>query len=298
MNKGIVSDVRILMLLEYSQADFIIHIFNCFHWFERMVMQVQRILNLLDAPQEKIEGTAKPKSENWSKQGTLEFKDVVLRYRPNTDIVLNNVSFKANPGEKVGVVGRTGAGKSTLTMALTRIVELESGKIFIDDEDISNLNLDTLRGAMTMIPQDPTLFTGTLRHNVDPFEECTDELITELLKKAGLEYLFEGKSKQEKEEEEKEKADKMKRFNMTEEELEEKEKKDKEKEEKDDDKSKDDKSKDEKAKDEKKDDEKKEDDKDKKEKTKEELEQEKKDSGKGLYFKVKEEGNNLSIGEK
>ena len=152
MNKGIVSDVKIMMLLDYSQADFIIHIFNCFHWFERMVMQVQRILNLLDAPQEKIEGTVKPKAADWSKKGTLEFKNVVLRYRPNTDIVLNNVSFKAMPGEKVGVVGRTGAGKSTLTMALTRIVELESGQIFIDDEDISNLNLDTLRGAMTMIP--------------------------------------------------------------------------------------------------------------------------------------------------
>ena len=66
--------------------------------------------------------------------------------------MLNDVTFKALPGEKVGVVGRTGAGKSTLTMALTRIVELESGQIFIDDEDISKLDLDTLRGAMTMIP--------------------------------------------------------------------------------------------------------------------------------------------------
>ena len=95
MNKGYVSDVRLIMLMEYSQADFIIHMFNCFHWFERMVMQVQRILNLLDAPQEKIKGTVKPKDENWSKKGTLEFKNVVLRYRPNTDIVLNDVTFKA-----------------------------------------------------------------------------------------------------------------------------------------------------------------------------------------------------------
>lgn len=82
----------------------------------------------------------------------MEFKDVVLKYRPNTDVVLNKVSFKAAPGEKIGVVGRTGAGKSTLTMALTRIVELESGSINIDGEDISKLNLETLRGAMTMIP--------------------------------------------------------------------------------------------------------------------------------------------------
>ena len=188
-----------------------------------------------------MEGTKKP-DENWSKEGSLVFKDVTLRYRPNTEIVLDHVNFEAKPGEKIGVVGRTGAGKSTLTMALTRIVELEEGSISIDGEDISKLNLDTLRGAMTMIPQDPTLFTGTLRHNVDPFEECSDEQITALLKKAGLDYLFEGKSKQELEEEERIKADKMKRFKMTDEEY---ENKDKEDEKKDDDKEEGDKKKDE-----------------------------------------------------
>jgi len=99
-------------------------------------------------------------------------------------------------------------------MALTRIVELGEGqgKILIDGQDISELNLDSLRCSMTMIPQDPTLFTGTLRHNVDPFEENTDEEIIELFKKAGLEYLFEGKSKKEIEEEEIQKADKKKRL--------------------------------------------------------------------------------------
>ena len=126
MKKGTVSDAAILVLLDYSEADFIIHIFNCFHWFQRMVLQAQRILNLKNAPQEKIKGTAKPKDEAWPSKGELEFKDAVLRYRPNTEIVLDKVSFKALPGEKIGVVGRTGAGKSTLTMALTRIVELES----------------------------------------------------------------------------------------------------------------------------------------------------------------------------
>ena len=151
-NKGYITDVRLLMLIEYSRADHLIHAFNCFHWFERMVLQVQRIFNLKAAPQEKSIGESKPKDEQWPRQGELEFKDVVLRYRPNTDIVLDKVSFKAQPGEKIGVVGRTGAGKSTLTMALTRIVEMEHGSINIDGEDISKLDLDTLRGAMTMIP--------------------------------------------------------------------------------------------------------------------------------------------------
>ena len=91
-----------------------------------MMMQVQRILNLKGVPSEKID-CEKPKDPNWPSKGKLEFKNVTMRYRPNTDIVLNDVCFTCQPGEKVGVVGRTGAGKSTLTVALTRIVELESG---------------------------------------------------------------------------------------------------------------------------------------------------------------------------
>jgi len=80
------------------------------------------------------------------------------------------VSFKAEAGQKVGVVGRTGAGKSTLFTALTRIVELDGGKIEIDGQDISRVNLKILRDSITMIPQDPTLFTGSLRFNLDPFD--------------------------------------------------------------------------------------------------------------------------------
>jgi len=166
-------------------------------------------------------------------------------------------------------------------MALTRIVELESGTISIDGEDISKLELEKLRDAMTMIPQDPCLFTGTLRHNVDPFEEHEDEEIISLFKKAGLEYLFEGKSSKEKEEEEAEKADKKKRLQLD----------DDEEEKKDDDKKKDEDKKDSDKKDgDKKDGDKK--DGDKKDDEKDE------DDGKGLKFKVKEEGNNLSVGEK
>ena len=102
-------------------------------------------------------------------------------------------------GEKVGVVGRTGAGKSTLFMALTRIVELESGSIEISGQDIARLDIKALRDQITMIPQDPTLFTGSLRFNLDPFDQESDERILELIKKAGLEYLLEGTSKKEQE---------------------------------------------------------------------------------------------------
>jgi len=256
-NKGHIDNKYILQLLHYSDAGWIIWIGFCIKDFQNQVMRVQRILNLKNVPPEKVAGK-QPDDPKWPAKGALVFDEVVLRYRPNTDIVLNKVSFECKPGEKVGVVGRTGAGKSTLTCALTRIVEMDSGRILIDGEDISKLNLNTLREKMTMIPQDPTLFSGTLRYNVDPFEEASDEQVTELLKKAGLDYLFEGKSKKEEEEEKRKKEEeeaRKKEFN------EEDDKKDDEK--KDDDKKEDD----------KKDDEKK----DEKEKTEEELAKEKKE---------------------
>lgn len=120
-----------------------------------------------------------------------------MRYRPNTDVVLRKLNFEVAPGHKVGIVGRTGAGKSTISMVLTRIVELMGGAIEIDGVDISKLDIADLRSQITMIPQDPIMFLGTLRYNLDPFDEHPDEHIIQLIKKAGLDYLLEGVSKQE-----------------------------------------------------------------------------------------------------
>ena len=89
-------------------------------------------------------------------------------------------------GEKIGIVGRTGAGKSTISMALSRIVELSGGKIVIDGVDIAQIDLTQLRKRITFIPQDPCLFTGTLRYNIDPFGAVSDEDILELAERAGL----------------------------------------------------------------------------------------------------------------
>ena len=114
-----------------------------------------------------------------------------MRYRKNTDIALNHLNFKVKAGDKVGICGRTGAGKSTVSMALSRIVEIESGNILIDGVDIGQIDMHALRSNVTVIPQDPTLFTGTLRYNLDPFNEVTDERIIELLKKSKLDYLLE-----------------------------------------------------------------------------------------------------------
>ena len=179
-------------------------------------------------------------------------------------------------------------------MALTRIVELMGGKIEIDGVDISKLDISDLRNQITMIPQDPIMFSGTLRYNLDPFDESSDERKIELIKKAGLEYLLEGVSKQElKEKREKElKAEKAGKPI-----IEEDDKESDSAELTDDDKKTD--KKDDAKKTDKKDDDKKTDEKDDDKKTdeKDKAEDEEED-GKGLKFKVQEEGRNLSIGER
>ena len=113
----------------------------------------------------------------------------MLKYRPDTEVVLDNLSFFVNPGEKIGVVGRTGAGKSTICLSMSRIVEIIEGKILIDNIDIRSVNLNYLRSKITVIPQDPTMFTGTLRFNLDPESKVGDERIQQVLKAANLESL-------------------------------------------------------------------------------------------------------------
>jgi ABC-type multidrug transport system fused ATPase/permease subunit len=106
-----------------------------------------------------------------------------IRYAPDLPDVLQNVSFNVLPSEKVAVVGRTGAGKSTLSLAFFRIISLSGGSITIDGENISEIGLYDLRSKLTIIPQDPVLFTGDLRSNLDPFNQHDDEKIWESLKR-------------------------------------------------------------------------------------------------------------------
>ncbi|XP_011096661.1 ABC transporter C family member 2 [Sesamum indicum] len=114
------------------------------------------------------------------------FEDVVLRYRPELPPVLHGISFTISPSDKVGIVGRTGAGKSSMLNALFRIVELERGRIFIDDCDISKFGLTDLRKVLGIIPQSPVLFSGTVRFNLDPFNEHNDADLWEALERAHL----------------------------------------------------------------------------------------------------------------
>ncbi|KAI0233416.1 hypothetical protein L0F63_003025, partial [Massospora cicadina] len=126
----------------------------------------------MGSPEEARRVAAAP--SGWPSRGRVEFKGYATRYRPGLDLVLKDLSLEIKPGEKVGIVGRTGAGKSSLTLALFRIVEAAQGCILVDGVDISNLGLFDLRSRLSIIPQDPVLFAGTVRDNLDPFNALPD----------------------------------------------------------------------------------------------------------------------------
>ncbi|XP_052179623.1 ABC transporter C family member 12-like isoform X3 [Diospyros lotus] len=154
---------------------------------ENSLNAVERVGTYMDLPSEApaiIE--SKRPSPGWPSLGSIEFKDVVLRYRPGLPPVLHGLSFTISPTEKVGIIGRTGAGKSSMLNALFRIVELERGKISIDDCDVAKFGLTDLRKVLSIIPQSPVLFSGTVRFNLDPFSEHSDADLWEALERAHL----------------------------------------------------------------------------------------------------------------
>ncbi|XP_027681017.2 multidrug resistance-associated protein 1 isoform X3 [Chelonia mydas] len=122
----------------------------------------------------------------WPSKGIIEFINYQARYRTGLDLALQDVSFRTHSKEKVGIVGRTGAGKSTLTNCLFRIIERDGGKIIIDGIDISTIGLHDLRGNLNIIPQDPVLFSGTLQSNLDPFGKYSDHELWEAVELCDL----------------------------------------------------------------------------------------------------------------
>ncbi|XP_046652903.1 ATP-binding cassette sub-family C member 5-like [Daphnia pulicaria] len=149
------------------------------------VQRMQTSLQTLESEGPAVIQERRP-PKDWPQRGSILFSNVKMRYRPNLPLVLNNVSFHIRPKEKIGIVGRTGSGKSSLGVALFRLVDLASGLIEIDGINISEIGLEDLRSKLSIIPQDPVLFIGTVRYNLDPFQKYDDDVIWEAIERTNM----------------------------------------------------------------------------------------------------------------
>lgn len=147
---------------------------------ENNMTSVERVLEFCDMESETNLESENNTPENWPKNGEITFENVSLNYEPSEVTVLKNLTIKIRAGEKIGIVGRTGAGKSSLISALFRLANV-TGKIIIDNFDTSLIGLHTLRSRISIIPQEPVLFSGTMRKNLDPFDEFQDDKVWEAL---------------------------------------------------------------------------------------------------------------------
>ncbi|XP_054165161.1 ATP-binding cassette sub-family C member 2-like [Oppia nitens] len=157
-----------------------------FTQFENSMVSFERIDEYCRLESEADLISGQQLSDNWPTNGCVEFRQYSTRYREELDLVLNQINLDIKSGEKIGIVGRTGAGKSSLTLALFRLIESVSGKIVIDGIDISQLGLQQLRSRLTILPQDPVLYTGTIRSNLDPFDKCSDDDLWSVLEHSHL----------------------------------------------------------------------------------------------------------------
>lgn len=160
----------------------------------RSIVAAERICQYTDLKREAewiVEGNNENDREsnipkNWPSEGRIEFLNYSTRYREGSELVLKQISTSIRSCERIGIVGRTGAGKSSLTLALFRLIEPVDGTIKIDGVNISKIGLHQLRRCLTIIPQDPVLFSGTIRSNLDPFDKFTDEQLWRCLEQAHL----------------------------------------------------------------------------------------------------------------
>lgn len=159
---------------------------------ENQMTSVERVLEYTNIEQEKCLETPSEKKPpaTWPEHGEIKFVNLYLRYNSTDAPVLKDLNFVIKPQEKVGIVGRTGAGKSSLIAALFQLTETE-GSILIDGIDTKDLGLHDLRAKISIIPQEPVLFSGTMRKNLDPFDEYTDAVLWRALEDVELKEVVE-----------------------------------------------------------------------------------------------------------
>ena len=181
------------IILTYSlvlQED-MIEFLSSFSNFENTMTKMERSLSYTKIISEKSQSlTSDLELKDWPSKGEILFENFNVKYRNDTEMVLKNINFHLKPGEHLGIVGRTGSGKTTISLCLFRIMEAYSGKIYIDGVDISKVGLKKLRESITIIPQDSTLMNGTLRYNIDPIKKHSDKEIIYVMKKIGFDYII------------------------------------------------------------------------------------------------------------
>ncbi|CAJ0955579.1 unnamed protein product, partial [Mesorhabditis belari] len=159
---------------------------RCMTELETYIVSVERVQEYSKLPAEREWHSPMPPPETWPDKGKIEWRHYSTRYRNDLPLVVKELSAKMRSGEKVAIIGRTGSGKSSLTLALYRMIEGDAGRIFIDGIDISTIGLHDLRKKLTIIPQEPVLFSGTIRFNLDPFDQHSDEEIWNALEACQL----------------------------------------------------------------------------------------------------------------
>ncbi|KAF0713899.1 hypothetical protein As57867_004154, partial [Aphanomyces stellatus] len=183
LSPGVVGLALTYLLSNMSYIEGIIQVWT---QLETSMVGPERISQYSNIPAEAPRVISGAVAKDWPTNGDIEFDNVSFRYKDNDPLVLKDVNVHIQSGEKIGIVGRTGAGKSSLTMALFRINELASGCIKIDGMDIAKVGVKTLRSAIAIIPQTPVLFKGTLRNYLDPFGEFSDDELWACLHKVKL----------------------------------------------------------------------------------------------------------------
>lgn len=215
-NHLVISSAMAGLLLSYSQS-----MTSLLNWIVRNNIDMQNMMNSVERTEEYCQVDTEPlvlhddkelqslshNSDNslspprsyllqarpqWPEQGKIEFSDVVVKYHPQAPAVLHGVSFTIKGGEKVGICGRTGAGKSSLLLALFRLIHCADGRIQIDRVNIAELDLHDLRARMAIIPQDPVLFAASIRFNLDPKGLASDEVLWNAIRKAHLHKFISG----------------------------------------------------------------------------------------------------------
>lgn len=158
---------------------------------QNLMLSVERIMEYDSvAPEAPAIIPGRAPARPWPAAGVIEFRDVAMAYAPGAPLALRRVAFATRPCEKIGIVGRTGSGKSSLGFALFRVVEVAVGQVVVDGVDLARIGLRDVRTACCIIPQNPMLFSGTIRSNLDPLDENTDETLWDALRRVNLvEYI-------------------------------------------------------------------------------------------------------------